>query len=248
MTDKWLAGQVAVITGGTKGLGWAIAQEYAAQGATVVCASRTGAVDTPVDAWPGHIVFDSVDVRDPDSVLRLVERTVTAYERVDILVANAGVNLDSKVERVTVADWDETLATNLSGTLYAIKAVVPRMRGQGGGRIVTVSSSMATRPAIGTAGYVVSKAGIEALTRVAAIELGRHGILVNCLAPGILDAGMGRAVLDNDTLRQAYTKRFGLGRPGRTQEAAQVALWLAGPHSSYVNGAVIEANGGLSWA
>lgn len=245
-----LEGTIAIVTGGTRGLGRAIAREYAAEGATVVCAARdlSGPMPTFEDEPPGKLVLERVDVADPDSVRVLVEHTVATYGRLDVFVANAGVNRDGRIDRLPTALWNEMIRTNLDGAFHSIQAAVPPMRAQQSGRIITVSSSMASRVAIGAAGYSATKAAIETLTRVAAIELGRHGILVNCLAPGILDDGMGQALVSNDKVWSAYRNRFSLGRAGTVTEAARAAVFLASADSSYVNGHILEVNGGLLWA
>jgi 3-oxoacyl-[acyl-carrier protein] reductase len=193
-------------------------------------------------------VRNPVDVSNPDDVRGLVARTLALYGRIDIMVANAAVSHDHRIQDLPIDQFNEMLATNLAGVFHCIQAVAPTMKEQGSGRIITLSSSLATRPAIGTAVYSATKAAVEALTRGSAIDLGRHGILVNCLAPGVLDEGGARRLLDNDKVWAAYRKRFALGRPGTGTEAARAAVFLASAESSYINGHVLEVNGGLSWA
>lgn len=243
-----LENKVAIVTGGTRGLGWAIAQAYAREGAVVVCGSRGTAQARLADLGPGKVVYEQVDVTDAQSVEALVTRVVEEHGRVDVMVANAGVNHDGRVERLGVDRWHEMLTTNVSGAFHCIRAAVAPMRAAGGGRIITVSSSMSSRVAIGAAGYSATKSAIETLTKVSAIELGRHGILVNCLAPGILDDGMGTALVHNEKVWEQYRGRFSLGRAGKVEEAAAAAVFLAADDSSYVNGHVLEVNGGLLWA
>lgn len=241
-----MSGRVAMVTGGTRGLGRAIADEYAREGATVVCASRSGgqADPHPSDKGAGSLVYDTVDVGDAGSVADLVERTVKDFGRLDVVVANAGISIDGRVDALAVADWDQQVSTNLSGTFYVLRAVVPQMRNQGGGRIVTVSSVLARHPVVGASAYIASKAAIEALTRAAAVELARDAIAVNCLAPGFVGTGMGERVADNPRVWAAYQKRIALGRladPGEIAEMA-VVLATAGP---YLTGHVLEVNGGF---
>lgn len=244
-----LVGKVAIVTGGSRGLGRAIGEAFLREGATVVCASRSCAVSVPVrdERRAKGIAFDQVDVADPKSVGALMARTVEAYGRLDIVVANAGVSHDGMLAELPLDAWRSTIDTNLNGTLHAIQAAVPHMRKCGGGRIITMSSMMATRPARGAGAYGVSKAGIEALTRVAAIELGGDDILVNCLAPGVLDEGLGAELRENEKVFSAYQKRVALRRQGGVSEVAEAALFLAGPRSTFTTGAVLEVNGGLSW-
>jgi 3-oxoacyl-[acyl-carrier protein] reductase len=244
-----LTGKTAVVTGGTRGLGRAIAESFLAEGAHVVCAARgTDGIGDLLDRAPGRAVYRGVDVTDADSVDTLIAETADERGRVDVLVANAGVNRDGKVDRLSPQDWTDTVATNLTGVFHSTRAVVPQMEKQGGGRIINVSSSMATRVTIGAAAYCSAKAAVEMFTRVSAIELAPKGILVNCLAPGILEEGMGRELARNDKIWERYQRRFALGRPGTAAEAAQAAVFLAGEESTYVNGHVLEVNGGLLWA
>jgi 3-oxoacyl-[acyl-carrier protein] reductase len=244
-----LAGTTAVITGGTRGMGRAIAERYLAEGARVVCAARnTHDIKEVLDAAPDRAWYHPVDVTDADSVRELMVWSVDTLGSIDVLVANAGVNRDGRVDRLPVDDWHDVVSTNLTGVYLATREVVPHMTAAGRGRIVNVSSSMATRVAIGAAAYCSTKAAVEMLTRVSAIELGPRGILVNCLAPGILDKGMGEDLIANERIWAHYSKRLALGRPGRVEEAADAAVFLASDESSYVNGHVLEVNGGLLWS
>jgi 3-oxoacyl-[acyl-carrier protein] reductase len=244
-----LKGKVAVITGGTRGLGRAVAQRFLDEGASVVCAARhCGDVDVLLRQAADRAMFHPVDVTDPDSVAEMMAAAIRTYGGLDVLVANAGVSRDGKIEQLAAADWHDMVDTNLNGVFHCTQAAARHMVPQGSGRIITVSSCMATRVAIGAAGYAATKAAIEMFTRTAAIELGRKGIQVNCVAPGVLDGGMGAEVIGNDKVWQAYRSRFALGRAGRLDEAADAVVFLASDESSYVNGHVLEVNGGLLWA
>ncbi|WP_020660462.1 SDR family NAD(P)-dependent oxidoreductase [Amycolatopsis benzoatilytica] len=244
-----LKGKTAVITGGTRGLGRAIAERYLVEGASVVCASRSPhEVKELVDEVPDRVVYHEVEVADPASVDGLMRFAVDTFGRLDIVVANAGVHRDAKVERLDPAHWNEMVGTNLTGVYLCTRAAVPHLRQSGGGRIINVSSLMAGRVAVGAAGYCATKAAVEMLTRVSAIELGPKGILVNCLSPGFIDEGMGQAVASNDKLWQTYRRRLALGRAGQASELADAAVFLAGGESTYINGHVLEVNGGLLWA
>jgi 3-oxoacyl-[acyl-carrier protein] reductase len=241
-------GRVAVVTGGTRGLGFAIAREFLNEGMSVVCASRTpGDFKVLQDDYPDRVRYQQTDVTSPESVAELMRSAADLFGGLDVVVANAGVNRDGKVDRLAPADWDAMVGTNLTGVYLCTHTAVPHLRDRGGS-IINVSSSMATRVAVGAAGYCATKAAVEMFTRVTAIELGRYGIRVNALAPGILSEGMGKELIRNDRLWETYRKRFALGRVGDVAEAARAAVFLASDDASYVNGDVLEVNGGLQWA
>jgi 3-oxoacyl-[acyl-carrier protein] reductase len=244
-----LNGKTAVVTGGSRGLGRAIAERFLCEGARVVCAARNPYdIKEVIDLFPDRCAYVPVDVTSDDSVDALMAETAGLFGGIDILVANAGVSRDGRVDRLAVDDWRDMVATNLTGVFLCTRAAVPYLERSADARIVNVSSSMATRVAIGAAGYCATKAAVEMFTKVSAIELASRGILVNSLAPGILDEGMGRELTDNDRVWSRYQTRLALRRPGRVDEAADAAVFLAGAESSYVNGHVLEVNGGLLWA
>lgn len=238
-----LADKVAVITGGTRGLGRAIAEQFLAEGASVVCAARH-----PYDIadLPG-LHYQHVDVTDETSVRALFQSTVDLLGQVDVLVANAGVSRDGKIARLPLSDWDTTVRTNLTGVFLCTREAATHMIARGQGRIITVSSCVATKPVPGAAAYSATKAAVEAFTRTAAVELGPKGISVNCLAPGYIDGGMGRALAAKPQLWQRYQPHLVLDRLGHPEELAAAAVFLASPASSYINGHVLEVNGGLHW-
>ncbi|MFE7353347.1 SDR family NAD(P)-dependent oxidoreductase [Streptomyces sp. NPDC057543] len=237
-----------MVTGGTRGLGFAIAREFLDEGMSVVCASRTpGDFKLLQDDYPDRVRYWQTDVTSPESVAELMRSAADLFGGLDVVVANAGVNRDGKVDRLAPADWDAMVGTNLTGVYLCTHAAVPYLRDRGGS-IINVSSSMATRVTVGAAGYCATKAAVEMFTRVTAIELGRYGIRVNALAPGILTEGMGKELTRNDRLWETYRKRFALGRVGDVAEAARAAVFLASDDASYVNGDVLEVNGGLQWA
>ncbi|MHA6761713.1 SDR family NAD(P)-dependent oxidoreductase [Streptacidiphilus sp. PAMC 29251] len=239
----------AVITGGTRGLGRAIAEAYLAEGADLVCAARNPYdIDELVGLTPDRVSFHKTDVTDEDSVTRLMEHVTERYGRLDILVNNAGTSRDARISRLSLADWNTTISTNLTGVFLCTKAAIAPMAAQGGGRIINVSSCVAGRAAAGAAAYSASKAAVEMFTRTSAMELAAKGIAVNCLSPGYIDEGMGRELAANPKAWETYRGRLMAGRLGRPDEVGAAAVFLAGADSSYVNGHVMEVNGGLVWA
>lgn len=244
-----LTGKVAIVTGSTRGIGRAIAEAFLEEGAQVMFSARhQGSILDVLKRAPNQADFTAADVTDPESVRALMHATWKRFHQIDILVSNAGVSRDHRVEKISPEDWAAVLNTNLSGVLYCTQAVVPYLGRQGGGRIINVSSSMGTRVAVGAAAYCASKAAVNMLTRVCAIELAGKGILVNCLAPGLIDEGLGKLLAIKEKLWDVYKARISLRRPGSAREVAQSAIFLASDESSYINGHILEVNGGLLWA
>jgi 3-oxoacyl-[acyl-carrier protein] reductase len=238
-----LAGKIAVVTGGTKGLGLAITRALAAAGAVVVAASRA---PYPSTDHGDRITCDRVDVTDSRSVHDLMLRTAATFGGLDIAVANAGINRDARIANMSADDWQATLDTNLTGVFFTIQAAAALMKPLRTGRIITLSSCMASYPAVGAGAYAATKAAIQALTAVAALELGRHGIQCACVAPGILNHGMGSAVASDPRLWERYEPHLAMKRPGCTDEVGHLVAYLAGPHASYINGATIPIDGGIA--
>lgn len=243
-----LVGKVAIVTGGTKGLGRAIAEACVTEGCRVVCAARDAgaAGELPPPGGDG-LAFQQADVRDAESVRTLMRTVYDAYGRLDVLVANAGVSRPGQSADLEPDAWADVIDTNLNGTFLCVREAVPYLEKDGGGRIVTMSSALATRVARGSAAYAASKAAVEMFTRVAAVELGPRGINANCLSPGFIDEGMGRELAANERLWSHYSAKISVGRAGGADEVAQAAVFLAADGSGYVNGHVLEVNGGLSW-
>ncbi|MFJ5927367.1 SDR family NAD(P)-dependent oxidoreductase [Kitasatospora sp. NPDC092948] len=241
-----LKGRTAVVTGANRGLGESVAEALLARGARVVCAARDEAAAEPLLALGGdRVLFHKTDVRDPDSVERAMAAAVDRFGGLDIVVANAAVNAPGPVAAISPEAWSEAVTINLSGTYHCLRAAVPLMRERGWGRIITLSSALSSRPMPGAGAYCATKAAVEALTRVAALEVAADGITVNCLSPGVTDRGMGQALAANERLWGQFLPKLASGRPGRGEEIGAVAAFLAGEESSYVNGAVIEVDGGL---
>nr|UUG47302.1 3-oxoacyl-[acyl-carrier protein] reductase [Amycolatopsis sp.] len=240
--------RVAVISGGVRGLGRSIAMVFLAEGARVVAAGRHDDGMQELRAAGGdRVLFHEADVRDAESVRQLMAAAADRFGKLDTVVANAGTSAPGPIADASPRAWADVVHTNLVGTFHCVQAAVPYLEDAGDGRIITLSSALATRIAPGSSAYSTSKAGIEVFTRMAAVELAPKGITVNCLAPGFVDAGMGRQLAANDRVWPQYERRLAMGRLGRPDEVARAAVFLAGPDSSYVNGHVLEVNGGLNW-
>ncbi|MFD4474817.1 SDR family NAD(P)-dependent oxidoreductase [Streptomyces sp. NPDC058471] len=235
----------AVVTGGTAGLGRHLAEGFLAAGARVVCGARSAREVT--DLIAGHedrAAFVPADVRDPDSLRRLMDESSERFGGIDIVVANAGITRNGGVSRLRASDWREVMSTNVDGVFHTVQAALPHLEAAGGS-ILTVSSAMASRAVPGASAYATSKAAIEAFTRCCAVEFASRRIRVNCLSPGILSVGMGEIVGADERLRQLYWPRMLAGRAGTPQEAVDAAVFLVSPAASYINGHVLEVNGGL---
>jgi 3-oxoacyl-[acyl-carrier protein] reductase len=238
--------RTALVTGGSRGLGRAIAQQLAAEGARVYAGylrRADAAADTARDAT-GMVIPLGFDVSDASACEAAVGRIVADAGRLDIVVHAAGVVRDSLFALSSPEDWDEPLRVNLGGALRVARAAVRPMLAAGGGAIVFVGSVAGLRASPGQAGYAASKGGILALTRTLAAELAPRGIRVNAVVPGLIAAGMA-ARLDRRIVDRQLA-RIPLARLGQAAEVAECVAFLASPAASYVIGQALTVDGGLS--
>lgn len=243
-----LKGKIAVVTGGTRGIGRQIVGSLLAEGCRVVCSARTEPADDEIlEADGDGIAFQRADVRDPASVDRLMRSAEARFGGLDIVVANAGISRPGRVDALSTQDWQETVETDLTGVFHCVHAAVPHLERRGCGRIVTISSALATRATPGASAYCSAKAAVEMFTKVCAIELAPRGITVNCVSPGFVDIGMGRELADNEQVWPHYESKLAMGRLGTPDEVAAAVVFLASHEGTYVNGHVLEVNGGLRW-
>jgi 3-oxoacyl-[acyl-carrier protein] reductase len=242
-----LANQVAVVTGAGRGIGRAIALRFAVDGADVVCVSRTAQnsekVAGEVKALGRRSWAVSVDVADSAAVGAAAERILAETSRVDILVNNAGIARDGLLMRMSDADWDIVLNTNLKGAFSFTRAFARSFLKQRSGRIINISSIIGLMGNAGQANYAASKAALIGFTKACARELGSRGITVNAIAPGFIDTDM-TAVLD-EKARAALLERIPLNALGKPEDIAEAALYLAGPGARYVTGQVLTVDGGM---
>ena len=242
-----LADQIAVVTGAGRGIGRAISLQFASEGASVVCVSRTldNAEKTAADvrALGRNAWAVAVDVADGIAVTSAAERILTDAGRVDILVNNAGVTKDGLLMRMSEADWDVVLDTNLKGAFHFTKAFTRSFLKQRSGRIINISSVIGLMGNAGQANYAASKAGLIGLTKSIAREFGSRGITCNAIAPGFIETDM-TASLSED-LKAGLMKQIPLGVLGQASDIAAAAVYLAGPGGRYVTGQVLTVDGGM---
>ena len=244
--DPLLHGRVSLITGAASGIGRAVALRFAAEGSDVFVfdLNDAGARETAdaVRALGRRAESARVDVSDAAQVESGVADAEAAFGRVDVLVNNAGLTRDSTIAKMVETDWDLVLDVHLKGSFLCTRAVGARMRTAGRGAIVNLSSISAKFGNFGQANYASAKAGIVALTKVTAREYARYGVRANAIQPGIIDTPMTRVLGDEVLAKRAQDTP--LGRIGRPEEVANVALFLASDLASFVTGVVIEVTGG----
>ena len=243
-----LGGKVAIVTGGGSGIGRAVAELFAREGARVVVADyKTDLGTETVEAIKrdgGDAMFVQVDVSSSAQVERLVDATLSTYEGIDILLNNAGILLFGTVLDTDESDWNRVVSINLTGTFLVSKAVLPHMITRGGGSIINVTSSTGAHDAgPNTAAYVSSKGGVALLTRAMAIDHAKDNVRVNAIAPGPTDTPMLRNALSPHQLA-AFAATFPMGRLGRPEELASAVLFLACDEASFVTGAILAVDGG----
>ncbi len=245
-----LDGKVALVTGGSRGIGKAIALKFASEGADVVftyLSNKAAAEQTEQELGQfGHRVKAyASDASSFESAHELVKQVIEDFSRIDILVNNAGITRDTLLMRMTEQQWDEVLNGNLKSAFNFTHAVVPLMARQRAGSIISLSSVVGIAGNAGQANYAASKAGIIALSTSAAKEMGSRNVRCNCIAPGFIDTDMTSSLPEE--LRKEWAKTIPLRRCGTPEEVANVALFLASDLSSYVTGQVIHCCGGMSY-
>lgn len=242
-----LEGKVALVTGASRGIGQAIAHALAAQGATVAGTATSDAGAASIAEKLTEAGFTGtgmkLDVRDPVSVSKVLDRITAEYGAPAILVNNAGITADNLLMRMKDQEWDDVISTNLSSVYRLSKAVLRGMTKARWGRIICISSVVAGMGNGGQSNYAAAKAGMEGFTRALAREVGSRGITVNAVAPGFIDTDMTRAL--NDNQRSVMLEQIPLGRLGQAEEIAAVVAFLAGESAGYITGATIPVNGGM---
>ena len=241
-------GRVVAITGAAQGLGLAMATRFAAEGAMVALAdvneqALTDAAGTITDAHDAKLRTGVVDVTDSAQVDAWIDGVTTELGRLDVLVNNAGIIRDNRVEDITDDDWHAVIDVSLTGGFHCARAAFGPMKRQGYGRIVSFSS-MSWRGNFGQTNYVAAKAGIVGMTRTLALEGARHGITANAIAPGLIETPMLASM--NGPARDKLTHKIPMRHTGRPEDIAEAAAFLASEAAGYITGIVLDVDGGIS--
>jgi NAD(P)-dependent dehydrogenase (short-subunit alcohol dehydrogenase family) len=243
-----LDGQCALITGGSKGLGQAMAKALAAAGADVIVTSRhldeAKTAANEIATTGRRALALEADVAKRSTVAQMVRRGEEAFGRIDILVNNAGLGIIKPALEVGDQDWDSVIAANLKGSLLCAQAVAPGMIRRKYGRIINVGSILSTVAVPALAGYIASKHGVLGLTRALALEWAVHGITVNCLCPSYFPTAMTRPVEEDAAAYRDVAAKTPMGRWGRPEELEGPIVFLASPASSFVTGTALYVDGG----
>jgi len=248
--ERSIEGRVAVVTGAASGMGRATAHLFADEGAAVAVIDRSAdaldAVCREITEAGGTAEAWALDVTDADAVRRAVDEVVERLGPPDILVNNAGVSLPAPIDSDGYeAAWDATFAVNLTAYTTFVRACLPHLRREGAGRIVNVASTEGLGATAYISPYTASKHGVIGLTRALAVELGRTGVTVNCICPGPIRTGMTAGIPD-DAKEKFARRRVPMRRYGDPEEVAHMTLSLVLPAASYVTGAVLAVDGGLT--
>lgn len=246
LTDK-----VAIVTGSTSGIGIGIARLYAAEGAQViVCGRRVEKGQAVVDKITeegGKASFHTMDITDPSSIEKLVEDTAETYGRIDILVNNAAnVALkDGKVEELTLEMWDAIFQSDLRGTFYITKCVLPHMRKAGGGSIINIGSMASCGGDLGATAYASAKAGVDLFTQSVAVQYGKENIRCNCVRPGLIVTPENDAYVPQ-ALKDIFLSNIMVNRYGCPEDIGHACVYFGSDESAYVSGQIITVDGGMN--
>ncbi len=242
-----LDGAVAVVTGASRGLGRAIAEELARGGAKVVVnysRSKEPAEELVNELTEGgsEAIAVQADVSDAEQAQRLIDESIEKFGRIDVLVNNAGINRDKTLKKLSIEDWDLVVQTDLNSAFYTVHAALPGLIEQESGCIINMSSFIGEAGNIGQANYAAAKAGLLGFTKTAAQELARYGITVNALCPGFIETDMVANIPEE--AKEKLLKTVPLGRFGKPEEIARAARYLV-EDGDYITGQALDINGGV---
>jgi 3-oxoacyl-[acyl-carrier protein] reductase len=246
--EQLLKDKTAVITGGARGIGYAIAEEFVNEGADVVLfdISFPDDFETKADELRkkgSKVIVKKVDITNTDATQKVIDEVAEETGKIDILVNNAGITRDKLLIRMSEQDWDAVLAVNLKGAFNTIKAVSRIMAKQRSGKIVSISSVVGLMGNFGQANYAASKAGLIGLTKSVAKELASRNVNVNCIAPGFVETEMTAQLSDEQ--RAALLNLIPLKRGSKPEEIAGIVAFLASEKANYITGQVIKVDGGM---
>ena len=241
---KRLEGQVAIVTGGTRGIGKGICEVFCREGATVALWDVLDGTETvnEIKQNGGKIFFQKVDVTDQNSVNNAIDEIIKEHGKIEILINNAGIIRDRSFLKMSEEEWDSVMNVNLKSLYVVTRAVIPHMKENGYGRIVSASSINATAGAFGQTNYCATKAGISGFTRALCKEVGRFGITANAVAPGFIQSAMTDSMPEE--VINAGIKMIPVGRIGTAEDMGHAYLFLASKESGFVSGITLHANGG----
>jgi len=242
-----LKGRAALVTGGSRGIGKAIALALASEGVDVAINyleqnEGAGKVVDEIRRMGRCALAFQVDVRDFDKVNDMVEQTIEEFGKIDILVNNAGIVRDKTLRKMKKEEWDVVIDTDLSGVFNCIRAVINHMEEHKNGKIINISSVIGETGNFGQANYAAAKTGVIGLTKSVAKEVARKGITVNAVAPGFTETGMLEAIPEG--IKEQILKQIPMGRFAMPEDIAKVVVFLASDDASYITGQVINVNGG----
>ncbi|MBN4058310.1 3-oxoacyl-ACP reductase FabG [Mariprofundus ferrooxydans] len=247
MSEELSNKRVAIVTGASRGIGFAIAEGFAKAGYNLaICATREATVNASADklkALGAEVLPMVVDVTDGDAVKAFVQATVKQFGHLDVLVNNAGIAKDGLAMRMKADDWQAVIDTNLTSVFHASQAALRPMMKARAGRIINISSVVASLGNAGQLNYCASKGGVDAMTRSLAHEVGTRGITVNAIAPGFIATDMTDDMTDD--AKKSLASRIPLGRLGAPKDIAAMALFLASDDAAYITGQVMHVNGGM---
>jgi NAD(P)-dependent dehydrogenase (short-subunit alcohol dehydrogenase family) len=247
-----LEGRCAFVTGASRGIGRSIALALGKAGAAVACAARAldqvESAAAEIESAGGRARALRLDVTQGAQVIEAVREAESALGSIDILVNNAGITLEKKTVDVTDEDWDAVLATNLTAMFRCARAVAPGMIERGRGKVINVGSMYGRLGVPRYAAYCASKAAVDGLTRSLAAEWARHGIQVNCLAPGYMNTDIPRAAMADPETRERFLSKVPARRLGEPAEAATLVVYLASPASDFMTGQTVYLDGGRTMA
>lgn len=242
-----LEGAVAIVTGSSRGLGRAIAEELGRGGAKVVVnySSSQGPAEEVAEAVKsngGEAITVQADVSDPEQAQKLIDETINAFGRVDVLVNNAGINIDKTLKKLSVEDWNKIIQVDLNSAFYTVHAALPHMIEQESGAIINMSSFVGEAGNVGQANYSAAKAGMLGFTKTAALELARYNITVNAVCPGFIETDMVQNIPEE--AREKILKSVPLRRFGKPQEIGRAVRFLV-EDGDYMTGQALDINGGV---